>query len=111
MVHSVCPSSCVRRRPPMSYCSRPKPMGSRLLWQPAQLEVVRCAAYRSYLQAEVVEVGGWSTFTLAGGGSTLLQRSRVWTKMPRCVGLVSENLLNAASTLPCDRMPSRPVVP
>jgi hypothetical protein len=61
------------------------------------------------LQLLVGEVGFWSTSTVGGGGAIVSQSSRLRTKMPRWVGLVSPNFAPAESTAPWERMPFRPV--
>ena len=56
-------------------------------------------------------MGGSSTATVGGGGAMVWQSSRLRTKTPRSVGLVSSNFAPAASSVPCERMPRRGLEP
>src|SRR5450432_4227600 len=85
-------------------------MGSIWPWQAAHVALVRWAASRSFLHV-VSPMGGVSTTTLGGGGGMGRHMSLVLTYRPRKVGLVSPALVTADRTLPCERIPTRFVVP
>src|SRR5215510_9275650 len=90
-----------RRCPMASNFSKPKPIGSTRLWQPAHDWLVVCDESRSRLVIGLASVtGGRLVFTPGGGSGTCWQRNCSRTNRPRAVGDESSGLAVDARNRP-----------